>query len=140
MSSLRDAEAMVVSVDPEPQPREAAVTAMTDIAIRPFEVHVPDDDLADLQRRIAATRWPPEELVADRSQGVQLATIQHLVAHWGTGYDWRRCEAQLNALPPCSAGLVSGSMIFSCSITEPGQPWLTISGSASSCGDLTWMK
>jgi hypothetical protein len=51
---------------------------MTDATIRPFEVHVPDDDLADLQRRIAATRWPCRELVADRSQGVQLATIQEL--------------------------------------------------------------
>jgi pimeloyl-ACP methyl ester carboxylesterase len=75
------------------------MTAMTDLAIRPFEVHVPDDDLADLQRRIAATRWPGQETVADRSQGVQLATIQHLVTYWGSGYDWRRCEAQLNALP-----------------------------------------
>src|SRR6516162_243113 len=75
------------------------MTTMTDLAIRPFEVHVPDDELADLQRRIAATRWPGQETVADRSQGVQLATIQHLVTYWGTGYDWRRCEAQLNALP-----------------------------------------
>src|SRR6516225_3263924 len=72
---------------------------MTDLTIRPFGVHVPDEDLTDLQRRIAATRWPPEEVVADQSQGVQLATIQALVTYWGTGYDWRRCEAQLNALP-----------------------------------------
>jgi len=72
---------------------------MTDLTIRPFEVHVPDEDLADLQRRVAATRWPGKELVADQSQGVQLATIQTLVNYWGTGYDWRRCEAQLNALP-----------------------------------------
>jgi pimeloyl-ACP methyl ester carboxylesterase len=75
------------------------MTTMTDLAVRPFEVHVPDDELADLQRRIAATRWPGQETVADRSQGVQLATIQHLVTYWGAGYDWRRCEAQLNALP-----------------------------------------
>jgi pimeloyl-ACP methyl ester carboxylesterase len=75
------------------------MTAMTDLAIRPFEVHVPDDDLADLQRRIVTTRWPGQETVADRSQGVQLAMIQHLVTYWGAGYDWRRCEAQLNALP-----------------------------------------
>jgi pimeloyl-ACP methyl ester carboxylesterase len=75
------------------------MTTMTDLAIRPFEVHVPDDELADLQLRIAATRWPGRETVADRSQGVQLATIQHLVTYWGTGYDWRRCEARLNALP-----------------------------------------
>ncbi|HEV2259683.1 MAG TPA: epoxide hydrolase, partial [Streptosporangiaceae bacterium] len=71
----------------------------TDLTIRPFEAHVPDNDLADLRRRIAATRWPGKELVADRSQGVQLATIQGLVAYWGTGYDWRTCEAKLNALP-----------------------------------------
>jgi pimeloyl-ACP methyl ester carboxylesterase len=72
---------------------------MNALTIRPFEVHVPDEDLTDLQRRVAATRWPGKELVADQSQGVQLATIQTLVAYWGTGYDWRRCEAQLNALP-----------------------------------------
>jgi pimeloyl-ACP methyl ester carboxylesterase len=75
------------------------MTATTDLAISPFEVHIPDDDLADLQGRIAATRWPGRETVADRSQGVQLATIQHLVTYWGADYDWRRCEAQLNALP-----------------------------------------
>jgi len=72
---------------------------MPDRIIRPFEVHARDEDLADLRRRVAATRWPPRELVADRSQGVQLATIHDLVTYWGTGYDWRRCEAQLNALP-----------------------------------------
>ena len=71
----------------------------TDLTIRPFEVHVPDEDLADLRRRSAATRWPGKELVADRSQGVQLATIQAVVAYWGGGYDWRACEAKLNALP-----------------------------------------
>jgi pimeloyl-ACP methyl ester carboxylesterase len=72
---------------------------MTDLSIRPFEVHVPDEDLAGLQRRIAAVRWPARELVADRSQGVQLATIQALAAYWSTAYDWRACEARLNALP-----------------------------------------
>jgi pimeloyl-ACP methyl ester carboxylesterase len=72
---------------------------MADAAIRPFEVHVPDEDLADLGRRIAATRLPGKELVADRSQGVQLATIQELARYWATGYDWRACEAKLNALP-----------------------------------------
>jgi pimeloyl-ACP methyl ester carboxylesterase len=71
----------------------------TDLAIRPFEVRVPEEDLADLRRRVAATRWPGRELVADRSQGVQLAAVQALVAYWGTGYDWRACEARLNALP-----------------------------------------
>jgi pimeloyl-ACP methyl ester carboxylesterase len=72
---------------------------MTDIAIRSFELHMPDEDLADLRRRIAATRWPTKELVADRSQGVQLATIQELARYWATDYDWRACEAALSALP-----------------------------------------
>jgi pimeloyl-ACP methyl ester carboxylesterase len=75
------------------------MTTTTDPAIRPFEVHVPEEDLADLQRRIAATRLPSKELVDDRSQGVQLATIQQLVRYWTTDYDWRACEAKLNALP-----------------------------------------
>ena len=72
---------------------------MTGPAIRPFEVHVPDEDLADLQRRIAATRLPSKELVTDRSQGVQLATIEELARYWAADYDWRRCEARLDALP-----------------------------------------
>jgi pimeloyl-ACP methyl ester carboxylesterase len=66
--------------------------------IRPFRVEMPDDAIADLQRRIAATRWPTAELVADRSQGVQLATIQELARYWMANYDWRKCEARLNAL------------------------------------------
>ena len=70
-----------------------------DPAIRPFEVHVPEEDLADLQRRIAATRLPSKELVDDRSQGVQLATIQQLARYWTTDYAFRRLEARLNALP-----------------------------------------
>ena len=68
-------------------------------AIRPFQVDVPDEALEDLRRRIAAVRWPSRELVADRSQGVQLAAIQELTRHWATDYDWRKCEARLNALP-----------------------------------------
>jgi pimeloyl-ACP methyl ester carboxylesterase len=67
--------------------------------IRPFRVDMPDEAIADLRRRIAATRSPSRELVADRSQGVQLATIQELTRHWATDYDWRACEARLNALP-----------------------------------------
>jgi pimeloyl-ACP methyl ester carboxylesterase len=67
--------------------------------IRPFRVDVPEEAITDLQRRIAATRLPAKELVADRSQGVQLATIQHLARYWATDYNWRACEAQLNALP-----------------------------------------
>jgi pimeloyl-ACP methyl ester carboxylesterase len=67
--------------------------------IRPFRVDMPDDAMADLRRRIAATRWPTKELVADRSQGVQLATIQELARYWTADHDWRACEARLNALP-----------------------------------------
>jgi hypothetical protein len=68
-------------------------------AVRPFRIEVPEADLAELRRRIAATRWPSRELVDDRSQGVQLATLQELARFWTTEYDWRRCEARLNALP-----------------------------------------
>jgi pimeloyl-ACP methyl ester carboxylesterase len=67
--------------------------------IRPFRVDMPDEAIADLRRRIAATRWPSTELVKDRSQGVQLATIQELARYWTTDYDWPACEARLNALP-----------------------------------------
>jgi pimeloyl-ACP methyl ester carboxylesterase len=68
-------------------------------AIRPFRIEVPEEQLAELRRRLAATRLPSGELVADRSQGVQLATIQELARYWATDYDWRPCEARLNALP-----------------------------------------
>jgi pimeloyl-ACP methyl ester carboxylesterase len=67
--------------------------------IRPFHIDIPEEKLTDLRRRIAATQWPEKETVADQSQGVQLATIQELARYWGSGYDWRSCEAQLNALP-----------------------------------------
>ena len=67
--------------------------------IHPFRVKVPGRQLAALRRRVAATRWPSMELVADRSQGVQLATAQALARFWRTRYDWRRFEAKLNALP-----------------------------------------
>src|SRR6266699_1815685 len=68
-------------------------------AIRAFRVHVPQAALDDLRRRIAATRWPDKETVADQSQGAQLARLQELVRYWGTGYDWRKLEAKLNAFP-----------------------------------------
>jgi pimeloyl-ACP methyl ester carboxylesterase len=73
--------------------------AETAIDIRPFQVEIPDEELAELRRRIKATRWPSKELVADRSQGVQLATLQELARYWTTDYDWRKAEAKLNALP-----------------------------------------
>jgi pimeloyl-ACP methyl ester carboxylesterase len=72
-------------------------TAASDI--RPFQVGVPQTDLDDLRQRLAATRLPSKELVADRSQGVQLATIQELTSYWATEYDWRKVEGRLNALP-----------------------------------------
>ena len=68
-------------------------------AIRPFRVNVPEAELTELRRRINATRWPERETVTDESQGVQLATIQKLARYWATDYDWRKCEAKLNALP-----------------------------------------
>jgi len=68
-------------------------------AIRPFSINVPEEELVELRRRIAATRWPEKETVADQSQGVQLATIQKLARYWATDYDWRKIEAKLNALP-----------------------------------------
>jgi len=67
--------------------------------IHAFRVDMPGESIADLRQRIAATRWPSRELVTDRSQGVQLATIQELARYWATDYDWRACEARLNALP-----------------------------------------
>ena len=67
--------------------------------IRPFHVDIHEEELEDLRRRIQATRWPEKELVDDRSQGVQLATLQELARYWTTDYDWRKAEAKLNALP-----------------------------------------
>jgi pimeloyl-ACP methyl ester carboxylesterase len=76
-----------------------STTAQTATDIRSFHVETPEEELAELRRRIAATRLPSRELVADRSQGVQLATIQELAHYWETDYDWRKAEAKLNALP-----------------------------------------
>jgi len=84
---------------PSAQAQTQAKTEGSADAIRPFRVHFPDEALADLKRRIKATRWPDRETVADDSQGVQFATMQKLAAYWATDYDWRRCEAKLNALP-----------------------------------------
>ncbi|MBV9021446.1 MAG: epoxide hydrolase N-terminal domain-containing protein, partial [Ktedonobacteraceae bacterium] len=78
----------------ETQSHQTAATA-----VRPFRADMPEEALANLRRRIAATRWPSRELVADRSQGVQLATSQALARYWASDYDWRACEARLNALP-----------------------------------------
>ena len=75
------------------------LAATGDDGIRPFRIKIPEADLVDLRRRIAATRWPERETVTDRSQGVQLATIEKLARYWETDYDWRKVEARLNALP-----------------------------------------
>jgi hypothetical protein len=75
------------------------VDPATATEIRGFRIEIPDEQIDDLRRRLALTRWPTRELVADRSQGVQLATLQAVAEHWATGYDWRRAEARLNALP-----------------------------------------
>jgi len=88
-----DTDAVVV--DAAPATRQAA----EDRLIRPFTVHVPQAELDDLRRRIAATRRSDRETITDRSQGIQLETLQALVRYWGTDYDWRKAEAKLNALP-----------------------------------------
>ncbi|MEK6423204.1 MAG: epoxide hydrolase, partial [Burkholderia gladioli] len=77
----------------------AAARAAAAATIRPFSARVPDADLADLRRRIAATRWPSRETVADESQGVRLARMQQLLQYWGSEYDWRKGEARLNGFP-----------------------------------------
>jgi pimeloyl-ACP methyl ester carboxylesterase len=74
-------------------------TVETATEIQPFHVEIPEEQIDDLRRRIAATRWPSKELVPDRSQGVQLATLQELARYWATDYDWRKAEAKLNSLP-----------------------------------------
>ena len=70
-----------------------------DTTIRPFTIEIPEAELEDLRARIAATRWPEKEGVEDASQGVQLATMQAIARYWATEYDWRKCEARLNAVP-----------------------------------------
>src|SRR5437879_8133017 len=85
---------MTGTMTPLDTPRETATDT-----IRPFQFHASDEDLADLRRRIKATRWPEKEPVADFSQGVPLATMQKLARYWTTEYDWRKVEAKLNSYP-----------------------------------------
>ena len=85
----------VVDAEEAAQPAGPA----SDAAIRPFSVHMPDAAIADMRRRIVATRWPERETVRDTSQGVPLATMRELAAYWASEHDWRRVEAQLNSLP-----------------------------------------
>jgi pimeloyl-ACP methyl ester carboxylesterase len=80
-------------------PAESHAASAVGDAIRPFRIAVPEEDIIDLRRRLAATRWPERETVTDDSQGVPLAMIQDLARHWATDYDWRKIEATLNALP-----------------------------------------
>jgi pimeloyl-ACP methyl ester carboxylesterase len=94
---------------------EASVGGQT---VRPFHIEVPEADLVELRRRIAATRWPSKELVDDRSQGVQSATLQELARYWTTDYDWRRCEASLNALPQFTTE-IDGVEIHFLHVTSP---------------------
>jgi pimeloyl-ACP methyl ester carboxylesterase len=77
----------------------APAAAATGDAIHPFRISIPEQELIDLRQRLAATRWPDKETVADQSQGAQLAKLQELVRYWSSGYDWRKTEARLNALP-----------------------------------------
>jgi pimeloyl-ACP methyl ester carboxylesterase len=95
------AAVFAVGLIPTPLAAQPALagTAAEDDAIRPFRVDIPDEALADLRRRIAATKWPKRETVTDASQGVQLATMQALARYWATEYDWRKVEARLNTLP-----------------------------------------
>jgi pimeloyl-ACP methyl ester carboxylesterase len=81
--------------------KEAVMSTASNTAteIRSFQIEIPEEQIHDLRRRIAATRWPTKELVPDRSQGVQLATLQELARYWTSEHDWRKCEARLNALP-----------------------------------------
>jgi pimeloyl-ACP methyl ester carboxylesterase len=82
-----------------PSANEKVVDPQTSSEIRPFHIHFSDEALADLRRRVGATKWPSKELVTDASQGVQLATVKALAHYWMTEYNWRKCEAKLNAVP-----------------------------------------
>ena len=87
------------TVTPLTHSSTAVAAESNDTAIRPFRVAIPEKELVELRRRLLATRWPSKELVEDRSQGVQLATLKALAQYWATDYDWRKAEARLNAYP-----------------------------------------
>lgn len=97
MGMAASAIALVGAASLLPTPLVAAATVGA--AIRPFRIDVPDEQLADLRRRIQATRWPDQETVGDGSQGPQLTKFQDTIRYWGSDYDWRKVEARLNALP-----------------------------------------
>ncbi len=83
------------------------MSTVKDTAIRSFSFRASDEAVADLGRRIAATKWPSQELVADASQGVQLATMRELARYWQSDYDWRKVEARLDALPQFATNMGS---------------------------------
>jgi pimeloyl-ACP methyl ester carboxylesterase len=87
------------------RPRPAEPSAAAEDTIRPFHVDVPEEKLAELHQRLDAALWPSSELVPDHSQGVQLVMLKELTRFWATEYDWRRCEARLNALPQFTTGI-----------------------------------
>jgi pimeloyl-ACP methyl ester carboxylesterase len=97
VTSLLPISAQSAAQSESPRRREAKMTDKA--AIRPFHVNFPEAEIAELHRRIKATRWPEREQVADTTQGVQLATTQKLAQYWANGHDWRKCEAKLNAVP-----------------------------------------
>jgi hypothetical protein len=96
---LLGAAAMGIAAVGAASPFPARPAAAAEETIRPFRVNVPEEQLVDLRRRIAATRWPERETVGDDSQGVQLSALQEIARYWRTDYDWRKAEAKLNALP-----------------------------------------
>src|SRR5579859_5579967 len=98
-ATLGVAAAATASLLPSPLITAPAAAATAGDAIRPFRVHFPEENLANLRRRIAATRWPDRETVTDDTQGVRLATMQKLAQYWQTNHDWRKVEARLNAVP-----------------------------------------
>src|SRR5262245_41852723 len=88
------------------------MTVATTTEVRPFHVEIPEAQIDDLRRRIATTRWPTKELVEDRSQGVQLATMQELARYWTTDYDFGRVEGRLNEVPQFTTEIDGGEIHF----------------------------
>ena len=105
-------------------------------AIRPFTVQIPEAEIEALRARVAATRWPHKEPVDDWSQGVQLAMLQELARYWAADYDWRRCEAELNALPLIITHGWPGSVIEMLGIVGPLTDPTAHGGSAEDAFDL----
>src|SRR5919198_592676 len=117
-------------------------TVETGVEIRPFEIDIPQEDLEDLRRRIRATRWPDQELVADRSQGVQLAATQELARYWVENYDFGRVDARLNALPQFVTEIdgVEVHFIHVRSSHEDALPLIMTHGWPGSVTRITWPR